>query len=109
MKKTKLKWWFFLVAPPAFALLIALGGWLVQFLWNALLPPLFGWPALTFWQSLGMLALCRILFGGLGCHGGGGHSGRRRDAMTDEERERFREGMRGRLGLDPPAAPPVGE
>jgi len=103
----KLKWWFFIVAPPAFALFIALGGLIVKLLWNWLLPPLFGWPALTFWQALGMLALCRILFGGFGFHGD--HSGRRcrmdgrGDPMTPEERERFRQGMRDRLGIDPPA------
>ena len=28
--------------------------------------------AITFWQALGLLALCRILFGGLGGHGGAG-------------------------------------
>ncbi len=101
----KLKWWFFIVAPPAFALFIALGGLIVKLLWNWLLPPLFGWPALTFWQALGMLALCRILFGGFGFHGD--HSGHRcrkdgrSDPMTPEERDRFRQGMRDRLGLDP--------
>jgi hypothetical protein len=35
-------------------------------LWNWLLPPLFGWRQITFWQALGILALCRILFGGFG-------------------------------------------
>jgi hypothetical protein len=38
----------------------------VLLLWNALLPPLFGIAAISFWQALGLLALCRILFGSFG-------------------------------------------
>ena len=80
---------------------IAVGGVVVRQLWNWLLPPLFGWRQITFWQALGMLALCRILFGGLGLHGSPGPYTRRRiierwERMTPEERERFRQGMRGR-------------
>jgi hypothetical protein len=99
-----------LIAPFAIAGLILfafLGGEIVRRLWNWLLPPLFGWPALTFWQALGLLALCRILFGGLGIHGGRGHSrpplSERWKHMTPEERERFRRGMWGRLGFAPTA------
>ena len=61
-------------------------------LWNWLLPAIFGWRQVTFWQALGMLALCRILFGGLGRHGG--YRSKRWEHMTPEERERFRQGMR---------------
>ena len=56
-----------LIAPFAIAgiaLFIFLGGWIVMSLWNWLLPALFGWRMITFWQALGMLILCRILFGG---------------------------------------------
>ena len=70
-------------------------------LWNWLLPPLFGWHAITFWQGLGLLVLCRILFGGFGGHGKDrSHWRRERGArwerMTPEEREKFRQGMRAR-------------
>jgi len=87
----------------AFLLFIALGGEVVRLLWNWLLPPLFGWRQITFWQALGLLALCRILFGGFGLHGSGRSHVRRREAerwesMTPEERERFRHGMRERWG-----------
>ena len=34
-------------------------------LWNWLIPAIFGWSAICFWQALGLLALCRILFGGM--------------------------------------------
>jgi hypothetical protein len=41
---------------------IFIGGQVVKLLWNSLAPSLFGLPVLGFWQALGMLALCRILF-----------------------------------------------
>ena len=50
-------------------LFVFIGGEVVRLLWNWLLPPLFGWRQITFWQALGLLALCRILFGGFGRHG----------------------------------------
>ena len=100
----KRKWIF--LAPLAMLLFIAVGGAIVQLLWNSLLPALFGWHEITFWQALGILALCRVLFGGLGGRGFYRSSFRRRwaerwESMTPEERERFRQGMRGRCGLGP--------
>ena len=97
------------IAPLAILgmlLFVVIGSELVLHLWNWLLPPLFGWRELTFWQALGMLALCRILFGGFGFHGSGGSSLRRRmeercEHMTPEERERFRQRMRERWGSGP--------
>lgn len=85
-----------------------IGGEIVKQLWNWLLPPLFGWRELTFWQALGMLALCRILFGGLGRGGSGRAPFRRRveerfERMTPEERERIRQSWRGRFGFGPAA------
>jgi hypothetical protein len=102
--------WIFL-APLAiigFALFIALGGYVVRELWNWLLPTLFGFHQITFWQALGLLALSRILFGGLGMHGRSRSSAARRmserwQRMTPEERERLRQGWRGRCGFGPPA------
>jgi len=76
---------------------------LVMWLWNWLMPPLFGLRVITFWQALGILVLSKILFGGFR---GGPHRNwnwRRRmrerwEHMTPEEREKFRAGMRGRCG-----------
>jgi hypothetical protein len=102
------KKWIFIapLAMLAMALFIFLGGELVQHLWNWLLPPLFGWRQVTFWQALGLLALCRILFGGLGGHGSGrsnlrGRVRERCEHRTPEERERFRQRMRERFGFGP--------
>lgn len=86
-----------------FLLFIAIGGEVVRLLWNWLLPPIFGWRQITFWQALGLLALCRILFGGFGRHGG------YRSNMTPEQRERFRQGMRRRFGLGPSTSESKGQ
>jgi len=77
-------------------------GYGVMFLWNALMPPIFGLKALHFWQAVGLLVLSRILFGGFHRgHGGGFHRRRRMiqrwETMTPEEREKFRQGFRGRF------------
>ena len=98
-----------LIAPFAIAgitLFIFLGGWIVMSLWNYLLPALFGWRIITFWQALGLLILCRILFGGFGGHGkhrSGSRMGGPWSNMTPEEREKFREGMRAKWGFGPSA------
>jgi hypothetical protein len=48
---------------------IALFGAAVMFLWNALMPVVFGLPPLNYWQAAGILLLARILFGS-GAFGG---------------------------------------
>ncbi len=117
------KWIF--IAPLAILgmlVFIAVGGELVLLLWNWLLPTLFGWRQITFWQALGILLLCRILFGGFGGRGFGSSNvrgrmreriaermGERWDRMSPEERERFREGMRGRCGFGPSASESKGQ
>ena len=91
------KW--ILIAPLAILgmLLFAfIGGEVVKQLWNWLLPPLFGWPQVSFWQAFGLLALSRILFGGHGfCRS---HSRGR----SPEERQRIRQRLRERFGFGPP-------
>jgi hypothetical protein len=86
---------------------VAIGGGIVLLLWNWLLPSLFGWRPITFGQAVGILALCRILFGGFGAHGSGRSNLRRRlaerwERLTPEERERLRRGIRERCGFGPP-------
>jgi len=85
----------------------------VRGLWNWLMPGLFGWHLITFWQALGILILSKILFGGFRGRPGWGGQWRARmferwEKMTPEEREKFREGLRygcgGRRAPTPPAA-----
>ena len=110
MKLTKLTR-LLIIAPLAITgmvLFTFIGGELVKLLWNWLAPELFGLPQITFWQAIGLLALCRILFGGFGMNGGShrrrgmrGRMGRRIEErmrerweeMTPEQRERFRQGL----------------
>lgn len=86
-------------------------GFIVMGLWNALMPPIFGLRAISFWQALGLLVLAKILFGGFHRHSHGGRGQWKRamrerwEHMTPEERERFRENMRTRCGPGPFAAP----
>lgn len=102
--------WFLIVpgAILAITLFIFIGGEVVLHLWNWLLPPLFGWRQITLWQAVGLLALCRILFGHHGWRGPGRSGFRHRMAnrmgdrcgrMSPEERERFRQAMRERWGF----------
>ena len=90
--------WLIPVGIVGMAAFIALGGFIVQQLWNWLAPALLGLRLITFWQALALLILCRILFGGFGFHDSGNKSRRRRhdhasdrwEALTPEERDRFR-------------------
>lgn len=93
-------------------LFVIVFGFIVMRLWNWLMPALFGWHLISFWQAIGILVLSKILFGGFhGRHGGRMHwRHRMRERwghMTPEEREKFRQSMRGRCGpFEAPAAAP---
>ena len=89
--------------PIAIAAGVFIFGSVVMLLWNALLPALFGFKVITFWQALGILVLSKILFGGFG----GRHSnhrwhshpnlhGNRWMHLTSEEREKMKAEWRGR-------------
>jgi len=48
-------------------------GYVVMLLWNSLIPDIFALPTITYWQSVELLLLARILVGGFG-HGKARHS-----------------------------------
>jgi hypothetical protein len=50
-----------LIGATALALLF---GYIVVWLWNWLMPELFGLKLITFWQAVGLIILARIIFGG---------------------------------------------
>ncbi|WP_185212524.1 hypothetical protein [Sphingobacterium mizutaii] len=76
-----------------FFLLIAL----LQFLWNKLMPEIFGLKTIDYWQALGLFILSKLLFGrGFGKPGSGfGRKMRQRELdrsdLSEEEKERLRE------------------
>ena len=78
---------------------------IVMWLWNWLIPDLFNGPMITFWQSLGLMLLTRILFRGFygmkgkGLHGiGMGPWKERYDKMSPDEKEKVRELWKKRCG-----------
>ncbi len=50
--------------------LIFLFAFVVMWLWNWLMPEIFGLPIITLWQGMGLCLLSKVLFGGF--EGGGG-------------------------------------
>ena len=80
---------------------------IVMLLWNNALAVVLHISTVTFWQSLGILVLAKILFGGIG--GRWGRRGSRQGAwrqkmfekwegMTPEERKKFKAQWRGHCG-----------
>lgn len=85
-------------------LAVTVVGFVLMSLWNVLMPGIFAVHAISFWQAIGLLILSKILFGGFRGFGGGGPRWRRRmierwEQMSPEEREKFKQGMRGRCGV----------
>ena len=89
---------------------LAVIGWVVMGLWNALIPDLFRGPVLSYWQAVGLLLLAHLLFRGPGRwrHSGGWRHGfwkhrlqERFASMTPEEQEKFKEDLRRRCGWTP--------
>lgn len=94
-----------LVVVIAFGFIMA-----TMYLWNWLIPSLFSGPVINFWQTAGLLALSKILFGGFGK----GHCRHRSSPgpwkfywkekwgnMSEEERERLKQKMRDKWCFKP--------
>lgn len=88
------------------ALFVTVAVFVTQSLWNWLVPALFHGPLISFGQTLGLLVLSRILFGGFGRGRGGSWVQKRRQwkqhfeskmaHLSPEEREKFRQQMQRR-------------
>jgi hypothetical protein len=87
---------------PVFLAVFAGMVWVVSALWNWLMPSIFGLHAITYWQALGLMALCWILFRGFRgprfAHGGPWRHdlGERFGRMAPADREEFMNSVRGR-------------
>jgi hypothetical protein len=58
------------IAGIAIAVLFAfVFGLAVQYLWNFIVPDLFGLKAITYWEAFALLLLAKLLFGSFGPHG----------------------------------------
>jgi hypothetical protein len=71
-------------------------GLMTLLLWNRLAPSIFHLREITFFEAIGLLILCRVLFGGF--RGWGSAMRKARwvrgwKELTPEERERFRKAM----------------
>ncbi len=98
---------FFIFIPFIIAAVILLFGWIVQLLWNAILPSAIHAGELSYWQAVGLLILTRILFVGFGGKRFGGPGGFKErmylkekwSNMSDEEKAKFKEQLRMRCGM----------
>lgn len=62
-------------------------GWVLVWLWNALMPAIFGLPTITFWQGVGLFILAKILFGGFSSHSESKKEKRRKEWSSECESE----------------------
>lgn len=93
---------------PVFILLAVLAfGGVVMLLWNAIIPGLTGWAMLDYPHAIGLLVLCKILFGGF--RGGDGPSWNQRmaqgmrarknwEGLSEDERAKLKEEWSKRCG-----------
>lgn len=92
------KFIFFL---PVVALIATLLGYTIMSLWNWILPEIAHTGRLNFWQALGLLILCRLLFGNFN-KGGGSFREKavkmrsKWQSMNEEERAQFKEEYKNR-------------
>lgn len=76
--------------------------YVVMALWNAILPDLIHVGHLGYWQAMGLLLLCKILFGSFKMNGGGNgrhkHWKNKFENMNPEEKEAFKQRVKERWG-----------
>lgn len=84
------KIFFGILAGIAFALLF---GYVIMWLWNWLMPDIFGLTTINYWQAVGILVLGKMIFGGLG----DGHHSKSNNRKSDKH---FRKKMRASCKTD---------
>ncbi len=103
----RMRWIWKVLMGILLAGVVLLGmSYVVMWLWNWLVPAVIGWKTIDYLQAMGLLVLTRLLvgfrgFGGWHRHHHGHWRGRMHEKwaqMTPEEREKFRDSMRGRCG-----------
>lgn len=66
-------------------------GLVIMWLWNWLMPLIFGLPEVTYWQGIGLLILSSILFGRMG---GGSPDSKKKDKVKNPIKEEIKEQIR---------------
>ncbi len=61
--------------------LVILFGFIIMWLWNWLMPDIFGLTTITYWQAVGIFILFKILLGGCG-----GSSSSKKSSKSDESK-----------------------
>ena len=96
----------FILIGIAFA---ALAIWVVMLLWNNILTvAVHGVNSISYWQAAGIFLLSKLLFGGFrkGCGGRGHWKNKMKakwEAMSEEEREKFKQEWKNRCWMKPKA------
>lgn len=67
--------------------LLILCGFVVMWLWNALMPKIFGLPTIGFWEAWGLFILAHILFGRMGGSGNNRSERGRKRKLRDKIRD----------------------
>jgi len=75
-----------IVGTAAIVGLAILFGFIIMWLWNWLMPDLFGLTTLTYWQAVGLFILFKILIGGCGS---GGSSKKSKECKDDSKKTDF--------------------
>lgn len=75
-----------IIAIVGFAILF---GFIIMWLWNALMPDLFGLVHISYWQAVGLFVLSKILFGGFGGGSGKSSSSKKKYECDDNKKSDF--------------------
>jgi hypothetical protein len=74
-----------IIAAVGFAILF---GFIIMWLWNWLMPAIFGLGLITYWQAVALFILAKILFGGFGNHSGNKSSNKKNNMKCETKREK---------------------
>jgi hypothetical protein len=75
-----------IVVAALFALVF---GFVAKWLWNWLMPDIFGLRQITYWQAFGLLLLARLLFGRFGHHAPSHHGRRSKKGSFHDHMDRL--------------------
>jgi len=79
-----------LLGVVVFCAIAIVFGIIVMLLWNMVIPDVFGFTTINYWQALGLIVLARVLFGGFNAqYCGGNPRGSKRGHQINAMREKW--------------------